>query len=68
MRELREMSSTAIGGYEGGPYYLSFGCINSKRWNFIIRSKKLEAQFRAKPETVRAFLQIIILLVTLTLL
>ena len=24
MSELREMSSTALGGYEGGPYYLSF--------------------------------------------
>ena len=31
MRELREMSSTAIGGYEGGPYYLSFLGVSTQR-------------------------------------
>ena len=31
MRELREMSSTAIGGYEGGPYYLSYLGVSTER-------------------------------------
>ena len=56
MRELREMSSTAIGGYEGGPYYLSFLGVSTQRdGSLVFDPKKLEAQFKAKPETVRAF-------------
>ena len=31
MRELREMSSTAIGGYDGGPYYLSYLGVATER-------------------------------------
>ena len=49
------MSSTALGGYEGGPYYLSFGYINSKNGSLTFDPKKLEKQFDVKPETVRAF-------------
>ena len=56
MRELREMSSTAIGGYEGGPYYLSFFGVSTQRdGSLVFDPKKLESQFNAKPETVRAF-------------
>ena len=56
MRELREMSSTAIGGYEGGPYYLSFLGVSTQRdGSLVFDPKKLESQFKAKPETVRAF-------------
>ncbi len=56
MRELREMSSTAIGGYEGGPYYLSFLGVSTQRdGSLVFDPKKLESQFNAKPETVRAF-------------
>ena len=48
MRELREMSSTAIGGYEGGPYYLSFLGVSTQRDGSLVSfdPKKLEAQFR----------------------
>ena len=54
--ELREMSSTAIGGYEGGPYYLSFLGVSTQRDGSLnFDAKKLESQFKAKPETVRAF-------------
>ena len=54
--ELREMSSTAIGGYEGGPYYLSFLGVSTQRDGSLnFDPKKLETQFKAKPETVRAF-------------
>ena len=54
--ELREMSSTAIGGYEGGPYYLSFLGVSTQRDGSLnFDPKKLESQFKAKPETVRAF-------------
>ena len=67
MRELREMSSTAIGGYEGGPYYLSFLGVSTQRDILVFDPKKLEAQFKAKPETVRAFLLTIMRLATLTL-
>ena len=56
MRELREMSSTAIGGYEGGPYYLSFLGVSTQRdGSLVFDPKKLETQFKSKPETVRAF-------------
>ena len=56
MRELREMSSLAIGGYEGGPYYLSFlGVATQRDGSLTFDPKKLETQFKSKPETVRAF-------------
>ena len=56
MRELREMSSMTIGGYEGGPYYLSFLGVSTQRdGSLVFDPKKLESQFNAKPETVRAF-------------
>ena len=56
MSELREMSSTALGGYEGGPYYLSFLGISTQRdGSLAFDPKKLEKQFDVKPETVRAF-------------
>ena len=56
MRELREMSSTGITGYEGGPYYLSFLGVSTQRdGSLSFDPKKLETQFKSKPETVRAF-------------
>ena len=56
MRELREMSSTAIGGYEGGPYYLSYlGVATERDGSLSFDRTKLETQFKSKPETVRAF-------------
>ncbi len=56
MRELREMSSTAIGGYEGGPYYLSYLGVQTERDGSLSFDRtKLETQFKSKPETVRAF-------------
>ena len=43
--ELREMSSTAIGGYEGGPYYLSFLGVSTQRDGSLnFDPKKLETQ------------------------
>jgi flagellar hook-associated protein 2 len=54
--ELREMSSTAIKGYEGGPYYLSFLGVKTNRDGTLNFDKsQMEAQFKARPETVRAF-------------
>ena len=54
--ELREMSSTAIKGYEGGPYYLSYLGVSTNRDGTLAFDKKqMESQFKAKPETVRAF-------------
>ena len=56
MRELREMSSTAIGGYDGGPYYLSYlGVATERDGSLSFDRTKLETQFKSKPETVRAF-------------
>ena len=56
MRELREMSSLAIGGYEGGPYYLSFlGVATQRDGSLTFDPKSLESQFKSKPESVRAF-------------
>ena len=44
MRELREMSSTAIGGYEGGPYYLSFLGVSTQRdGSLVFDPKKLNS-------------------------
>ena len=54
--QLREMTSTAIKGYEGGPYYLSFLGVSTTRDGTLNFDKtKLEAQFKSKPESVRAF-------------
>ena len=54
--ELREMSSTAIKGYEGGPYYLSFLGVKTNRDGTLNFDKnQMETQFNARPETVRAF-------------
>ena len=54
--ELRKMTSTPIAGYEGGPYYLNFmGVATQRDGSLTFDPKKLEAQFKAKPETVRAF-------------
>ena len=56
MKELRGMSSTAIGGYEGGPYYLSYLGIQTERDGSLSFDRtKMETQFKSKPETVRAF-------------
>lgn len=56
MRELREMSSLELSGYEGGPYYLSYLGVSTNRDGSIsFDSKKMEKQFKANPETVRAF-------------
>ena len=56
MRELREMSSTALGGYEGGPYYLSYLGISTNRDGSLSFDKAdMEKQFKADPESVRAF-------------
>ena len=56
MRELREMSSLELGGYEGGPYYLSYLGISTNRDGSIsFDPKNMEKQFNANPETVRAF-------------
>ena len=54
--QLREMSATAIKGYEGGPYYLSYlGVSTNRDGSLSFDKKQLESQFKAKPETVRAF-------------
>jgi flagellar hook-associated protein 2 len=54
--ELREMSSTAIKGYEGGPYYLSYLGVSTNRDGTLAFDKEqMETQFKSKPETVRAF-------------
>ena len=54
--ELREMSSTAIKGYEGGPYYLSYLGVSTERDGSLSFDKtQLESQFKSRPETVRAF-------------
>ena len=54
--ELREMSSTAIKGYEGGPYYLSYLGVSTDRDGTLAFDKgQMETQFKSKPETVRAF-------------
>ena len=56
MRELREMSSTELGGYEGGPYYLSYLGISTNRDGSLGFDKAdMEKQFKADPESVRAF-------------
>ena len=54
--QLREMSSTAIKGYEGGPYYLSYLGVSTNRDGTLAFNKgQMETQFKSKPETVRAF-------------
>ena len=69
MKELREMSTTALSGYEGGPYYLSNLGIGTQRdGTMTFDPKKLEKMFKAKPDSVRAFLVIIFQQVIPTLL
>ena len=54
--QLREMSSTAIKGYEGGPYYLSYlGVSTNRDGSLNFNKSQMETQFKSKPETVRAF-------------
>ena len=54
--QLREMSSTAIKGYEGGPYYLSYlGVSTNRDGSLNFNKSQMESQFKSKPETVRAF-------------
>ena len=56
MSELREMSSTALSGYEGGPYYLSnLGVATTRDGTLTFDKKKMETMFKSKPESVRAF-------------
>ena len=56
MSELREMSSTALSGYEGGPYYLSnLGVATTRDGTLTFDQKKMETMFKSKPESVRAF-------------
>ena len=67
MSELREMSSTALSGYEGGPYYLSnLGVATTRDGTLTFDQKKMETMFKSKPESVRAFLAIILVLVIQT--
>ena len=54
--QLRSMTSEALGGYEGGPYYLSYLGVSTLRdGSLAFDPKKLESQFKATPEAVRAF-------------
>ena len=56
MSELREMSSTALSGYEGGPYYLSnLGVSTTRDGTLTFDQGKMEKMFKSKPESVRAF-------------
>ena len=55
-KDLREMSSLELGGYEGGPYYLSnLGISTNRDGSISFDAKKMEQQFKANPEAVRAF-------------
>ncbi len=54
--QLRSMSSTAIKGYEGGPYYLSnLGVGTQRDGTLTFDPKELEKQFNYNSEAVRAF-------------
>ena len=54
--QLRSMSSTAIKGYEGGPYYLSnLGVGTQRDGSLTFDPKELEKQFNFNSEAVRAF-------------
>ena len=54
--QLRAMSSTAIKGYEGGPYYLSnLGVGTQRDGTLTFDPKELEKQFNYNSEAVRAF-------------
>ena len=56
MADLRSMTTTALGGYEGGPYYLSYLGISTLRdGSLAFDQTKLDAQFKAQPEIVRSF-------------
>jgi len=55
-QSLRMMSSTAIKGYEGGPYYLSnLGVKTERDGSLTFKPADLEKQFKYDAEAVRAF-------------
>ncbi len=55
-QQLRSMTSKAIKGYEGGPYYLSnLGIKTERDGSLTFNSKTLEEQFNYNSEIVRAF-------------
>jgi len=55
-QSLRSMSSTAIKGYEGGPYYLSnLGVKTERDGSLTFNAASLEKQFKYDAEAVRAF-------------
>ena len=54
--ELRDMSSTAINGYEGGPYYLSnLGVKTQRDGQLAFDAAQLKEQFTYDADAVRAF-------------
>ena len=54
--ELREMSATAISGYEGGPYYLSnLGIKTQRDGQLAFDPAELKEQFTYDADAVRAF-------------
>ena len=55
-REFREMSTTAIAGYESGPYYLSnMGVKTNRDGSLAFDPDKLESQFKFDSGAVNAF-------------
>tara|TARA_B100000686_G_C16689385_1_gene916702 strand:- start:410 stop:1468 length:1059 start_codon:yes stop_codon:yes gene_type:complete len=55
-QQLREMASTAIVGYENGPFYLSnLGVKTNRDGSLSFDQKKMEQQFKYKPEAIYAF-------------
>lgn len=58
MSSLRNFSSTAISGYENGPYYLSnLGVKTNRDGSLSFNPSKLTEQFEFNAETVRAFFE-----------
>ncbi len=55
-QQLREMASTALVGYENGPFYLSnLGVKTNRDGSLSFDQKKMEEQFKYKPEAIYAF-------------
>lgn len=55
-KELREMSSTAISGYENGPYYMAnLGVKTERDGSLTFDSTELKKQFLYDPGAVKAF-------------
>ena len=55
-QQMREMSSHAIAGYENGPFYLAnLGVKTNRDGTLSFDQKKMEEQFKYKPEAIRAF-------------